>query len=422
MSRRLAALLALLTAARIALLTTAGRPWDPAAWEAWTRDPDSRSYLDLAADLSDGRQDSASTRTILYPAFLAVCPGPAGGFTAVALQQFADLLTALAAGLAAGAWGVRRWGIVSCFWMALPSAAAASSRILPDTLAASAAALSGLIWSLDAASGSGRIVRTHLAVGLTLSVGAAVKPVLMFAPAAYLLLLPFAAGAGWRARAAAAAALLAASAAGPAAMRIRNDALFGMDAVSAQDGFEQAGRFSVLSGRITQEGVPAFRDSLEDLATVDGVLDRDSLASLYRAAAMEELRREPLRIVGAHLTGWPGFFRASTGNTLRYLGLGADLAVPVTVFTAALNLSVLAGAAAAALRGGVRRRARGLLLLAAAWFAVMSVVHGPLAGPRYALTFIWSTAAAASLALPAGAAPRPSRPSGRHRGRQPTGT
>jgi hypothetical protein len=411
MNRRLAVLLALLTAARIALLTTAGRPSDPGAWEAWTRDPDSRSYLDLAADLSDGGQDSASTRTILYPAFLAACPGPAGGYQPVLLQQFADLLTALAAGLVARAWGVRAWGVVSCFWMALPSAAAASSRVLPDTLAALAAALSGLIWSLDAASGSRRIVRTHLAVGLTLSAGAAVKPVLMFAPAAYLMLLPFSTGAGWRSRAAAAAVLLAASAAGPAAMRIRNDALFGLDAVSAQDGFEQAGRFSILSGRLTQDGIPAFRDSLEDLATVDGVLDRDSLSSLYRTVAMQELRREPLRIVWAHLTGWPGFFRASTGNTLRYLGLGRGLAPPVTIYTAALNLAVLGGVAAAALRGGVRRRAGGLLLLAAAWFAVMAVVHGPLAGPRYALTFIWSTAAAASLALPPAAVRRPSRPS-----------
>lgn len=393
---------------RLVLLQSVGRPSDSARWNAWTMEPDSYSYLELARDLSDGSQDSVSGRTPGYP-FLILATGgleePAGAGV-VLLQQLADFATAVLIGSISLRLGCGRPEIPSTLYMILPAVAATSSRILPDSFVALLAAASGWVWmAATDAAGPRRTVVLHGLTGLILAVGAAVKPVLLFGAVPYLLLLPFVFRRLGGAPAALCALALAVSAASlPMAMRIGNLRSFGLDAVSSQDGFEQMGRIVVMTGRATQvEVFTTFRDSLEALATVDGELDFGRRDSIYRQVALSEAMAHPGEVILPHLLSWPRFFSTGTGNTLRYLGLriaeDSAGAKAIKLGTAALLLVPPLGLLLGLLSRRVRRASGRGLALALAWAAPMALVHGPLAGPRYALPFLWAVVAAGITSL-----------------------
>lgn len=378
---------------RTAVLLSAGEPWDPDSWAAWTIEPDSHGYLALAGDLSDGVQDSASTRTPGYPAFL-LASGAGSGSTlpAVLLQQIADIATAVLIGFMAKHAGCSRWWAASAVYLLLPAPAAASSRILPDTLLALVSAATCLIWLRVHGTGKpGDRIASYGAIGLLLSAGALIKPVFLFAPAAYLVLALFADTGRLGTRVLAALVLLAASSAGPLLWRAHNREAFGLDAVSAQDGYEQAGRIWVLTGRATQlEFLTEVKDSVEALSTVGGVPDYALRSRIYRDMALEEFSAHPLEVLVPHAVSWPRFFSTGIGGTLRYLGLPPDSPVsfPLKASCALLILSLPAGFAAGVIVRRVRTELGALLALTASWMAVMSAVHGPLAGPRYSLAFL----------------------------------
>jgi hypothetical protein len=376
-------------ALRLAAVFLLGNPEDPDEWAGWTMEPDSRGYLALAADLADGKQDSVSTRTPGYPALLALTGG--GTPAAVLVQQAADLAAAVLIGLSVPRRlrGLR-W-FASTGYLLLPASFITSVRILPDTLLALAAAVCCYLWLAARGSRSPRrVIMLYGAVGLVCAAGVAVKPVFMFAPAVFAITVPFLEIRSSRIRLASVAALAAFSATGPLLLRLHNTASFGMDAVSAQDGYEQAGRVWVLTGRATQlEFVTVVKDSVEALSTVDGRPDHRLRAEIYRDMAMEEFLRNPRRVIVPHLTGWPRFFSTGVGNTLRYLGLPGDspLALPLKAASALLiGVAPLGYAAGWAFRR-VREEMKPQLLLAAAWMLVMFPVHGPLSGPRYGLIF-----------------------------------
>ncbi len=387
-------------ALRILLVLAAGSPSNRAAWAAWTLEPDSHTYLSLAGDLSDGVQDSASTRTPAYPALLLLLSGgdPDRTLPVVLAQQIMDVATALMVGALAFRSGCNAWWPAAVFYLMLPAAAATSARILPDTLVALVAAAGSLVWLEAARTRDCRAMTgLHGIIGILLSAGALVKPVLLFAPAVFVLLVPFTAVRSGASRMMAILALLAASAAGPALLRHHNATSFGMDAISAQDGYEQAGRIWILTGRTTQqELLTTLKDSVDALSTRDGMIDYGVRNGIYRDMALEEFERHPLEVVVPHLTSWPRFFSTGTGNTLRYLGLADDsrAAFPVRAATALMFAAMLAGFTIGLANREIRGRLRFLLLLAGSWMAVMSIVHGPLAGPRYGLAFFPALCAA----------------------------
>ncbi len=110
------------------------------------------------------------------------------------------------------------------------------------------------------------------------------------------------------------------SGAGPLLLRLHNTTCFGMDAVSAQDGYEQAGRVWVLTGRATQlEFVTAVKDSVEALSTVAGRPDYRLRAEIYRSMAAGEFLRNPWTVIAAHLT--LARFFSPEGATPPILGL-----------------------------------------------------------------------------------------------------
>ncbi|MDM7992996.1 MAG: hypothetical protein QUS11_06745 [Candidatus Fermentibacter sp.] len=380
-------------AVRAAVLLSAGEPWNPGVWQSWTIEPDSHGYIALAGDLSDGVQDSASTRTPGYPVILIASGSVSGSpIPVVAIQQIADITTAVLIGLMAKRAGCTRWWAASAVYLLLPASSVASSRILPDTLLALVSASTCLIWlHTHGAERTGSLIARYSAIGLLLSTGALIKPVLLFAPAVYIILALFSRSGALHARILAALAVLAASQAGPLLWRAHNRDAFGLDAISAQDGYEQAGRIWVLTGRATQlEFVTDVKDSVEAVSTVDGEPDYALRGRIYRDMALSEFSAHPAEVLVPHAVSWPRFFSTGIGSTLRYLGLPPDspLAFPLKAASALLILSLPAGFAAGLIVRRVRRELGPLLALTAAWMAVMSLVHGPLAGPRYGLTFL----------------------------------
>lgn len=379
---------------RILLVLFAGRPWNVESWTSWTMEPDSHTYLALASDISDGVQDSVSTRTPGYPALLAAFSAlePGSTLPVVLLQQIADLATALLIGAMTAGTGCRHWWTASACWLLLPAAAATSSRILPDTLLATVSAAVCLLWLKWASSPSHRrLAAAYGGIGLLLSAGALIKPVFLFAPAVFVIMIPFTKVRSFSARAAAVLLMLLVFSAGSLVWRIHNRDSFGMDAISAQDGYEQAGRIWVLTGRATQmEFLTSVRDSVDSLSSVDGRIDYDLRSRIYRHMAMDELRRHPAAVIVPHLSSWPRFFSTGVGNTMRYLGLarGEPAETLLKAASALFILSIPAGFALGVAVRQVRRKLGVLLPLAGAWMVVMAIVHGPLAGPRYGLTFL----------------------------------
>lgn len=398
------AVLASALALRAAVLISAGRPWDAGTWSAWTIDPDSHGYLALASDLSDGVQDSASTRTPGYPVFLAAT-GAASGSTlpAVILQQLVDVATAAIAGLMAGRSGGNRWWTASLAYLLMPAPAVYSSRILPDCILALVCAVTCLVWlSAGGRSGMRVLVAACGMIGLLLSAGTLVKPALMFASVVYAILVLANREVALRGRALAVAVLLATSSAGPLALRFHNRVSFGLDAISAQDGYEQAGRVWVLTGRATQlEFLTEVKDSVDLMATVDGTVDFGLRNRIYREMALSEFSEHPAEVLVPHVTSWPRFFSTGIGGTLRYMGLppNSPLSLPLKAAGALLYLSMPVGLILGALSKRIRSSIGPLLALAGAWMAVMALVHGPLAGPRYGLTFFPVLCAAATASL-----------------------
>lgn len=395
----LAAFLAIMALRAFAVLSV-GNPSDRQDWEDWTIDPDSHGYLAFSRDLADGRQDSVSTRTPGYPVFLTLTspvPGKSS-LPTVLLQQAADLATALLVGASLrGVPGVKSW-IVSAYYLLLPAVFVTSSRILPDSLLALATASTGCLWLMARRTGDpGRVILLHALTGLICGLGALVKPVFLFAPFVYAMLVPALSLRRRGTRIVALFALLVFSAAGPLLVRHHNRVSFGLDAISAQEGYEQAGRVWVLTGRATQlEFVTQVKDSVEALSTVDGRADYALRSSIYREMAIQEFTRNPRAVILPHLTAFPRFFSTGVGNTLRYMGLPADhpASTPVKAVSAVLLLLMPVGMCVGLLVRSVRGRMMPLLLLSSSWMLVMAPVHGPLAGPRYGLAFFPVLAAA----------------------------
>ncbi|MGB4082758.1 MAG: hypothetical protein WBK62_05875, partial [Candidatus Fermentibacter daniensis] len=102
----------LILALRMAFVIVVPGGSDEETWLGWVMSPDSRDYVYLADDFSDGRQDSISFRMPLYPAFIALTQYLLGRrwLTTLLLQQIAVALTAIACGIVAASACGRRAG------------------------------------------------------------------------------------------------------------------------------------------------------------------------------------------------------------------------------------------------------------------------------------------------------------------------
>lgn len=395
------------------------------AWIGWVMAPDSRDYVYMADDLSDGRLDSVSFRTPIYPLLIALTQHLLSKrwLATILVQQIAVALTAAACwSIVAGRSGRTAASVAAIAYMVCPLAIIESVVLLPDILLGMAVAWAGVLWlrALDAPPGRRRIVPSALS-GLLLGAATLVKPsvfLLLLVPPAQLLVTR---GIPGRDKVLTGAAVVLAALCLPVAWRVGNLVRFGSPFLTTQDSFELAGRFLVLSGRDTQESFWLRRaDSLEMIAASGPIVYEDLACtkvpqgwaglgggrfcpsvdiarrdSLFRSIAVSTFMQAPLRIIAGHFDRWPWFLANPVGDLGRAGGSPA-LRAAVRSGSMAFQIALAAGALLALLRRGVRTRASRLLVFSALTFVVVATVTGPLAGTRYSLPFYWALVSVAA--------------------------
>lgn len=410
--------LLLVLALRMAFVIGVQGRSDEETWLGWVMSQDSRDYVYFADDFSDGRQDSVSFRTPLYPALIALTQHllERRWLATILLQQIAVALTAVACGIvASSACGRSAGRAASIVYMICPLALIESVVLLPDIILAMFVSWAGVLWlrTLRAGTDGRRIVDAALS-GLLLGVGTLLKPsvfLLQLVPLAHLLLkrdLP-----GWS-RISTGAVLAVSALLLPGLWRIHNLVEFGSPVLTTQDSFELAGRFLVLSGLETQESFwLECADSL-DLTVAEGPIVYENLActavpegwaglgggrfcpsvdvgardNLFRSIAVSAFRQAPLRVVLGHFDNLPLFLANPVGDLDRAGGAWV-VRVAVRACSMAFQCALAAGALLALFRRRVRESASTLLVFSVMTFLVTASVTGPLAGTRYSLPFYW---------------------------------
>jgi 4-amino-4-deoxy-L-arabinose transferase-like glycosyltransferase len=389
-------LLSAAAALRVVFLLAAGGRYMTADYRSWPMDDDSHQYVRYAEDLRDGTQDEPSVRMPLYPLFLAVTWSDGRPWLAALLLQqamglFIGILCCLAASFVHRKAGLPA-GLAA---MLFPQHVLHSTRIMPDTAALLAVCASGFLWLRARRTDSARgFTALMAAVGLTLSLGAMCKQVLLYSPAVYGIMLLAVKKPGAAARFGGLAAMTAVFLVLPLSWRAFNRANFGFDGYSTQDAFEPLGRAAILAGLTDQRSVwdGSFTGALDSLAMVDGRLDLGVRDSIYRARTREIVLAEPVRILVPHLVSWPRFFSVGYAHKILRSIRVPEEGIPLAACKVLLGV-VYAVMAAGAFLGlalpGLRRRMGPLNGLLTGWLLFSALVYGPLATTRYGLTFFW---------------------------------
>lgn len=382
---------------RIAGLLLIGRPGS----EHWTQRiyySDTYSYLHAAEELSDGSQDEPLFRVPGYPILLNATRHLAGPeWTATMLiQQLADLLTALVVmGVSSSMLGRTGALWAGVFYLMLPSGIIYSSYLIPDIIVALLIAVSGLLWLRTSPGiGTPTTLLNGLLGGLCFAAGLLLKPVLLYAPAVYLVLVLMPRP-GRRQRLLFALVLGAVCTSTYLAVRAYNMSAFGLPGMTTQDALEPMGRMVQMTD-YHGTGVGGgtfwmFRDSLEAVSTVDGVIDYGIRDSVFRAVTRDAFLSNPARAMYFELSRWPKFFVNFDGHQ-PYLGLTPIDEKPLwwVLLTTLPQFTLGAGLLAALLSRVVRRGLDRLYWLGLAWFLYCVPVIGPIASFRYGLMFYWA--------------------------------
>jgi hypothetical protein len=242
------------------------------------------------------------------------------------------------------------------------------------------------------------------AVGLTLSLGAMCKQVLLYSPAVYGIMLLAVKKPGPAAKLGGLAAMTAVFLVLPLSWRAFNRTNFGFDGYSTQDAFEPLGRAAILAGVTDQRSVwdGSYTGAMDSLAMVDGRLDLGIRDSIYRARTREIVLSEPVRVIVPHLVSWPRFFSVGYAHkilrSIRVPEEGIPLAAWKVLLGAIYGVMAL-GAFLGLAVPALRRRIGPLNGLLAGWFLFSALIYGPLATTRYGLTFFWIMLVNASTAF-----------------------
>jgi 4-amino-4-deoxy-L-arabinose transferase-like glycosyltransferase len=392
-----------LFAIRLSLVFLAGS--DEETWTAVLMTVDGEGYVWTAGQFAQPIHDQIFYRMPGYPWLMLgaeAFPGPRW-MVLIAFQQLLDFLSAVCAGFTLKRFlpGADPWLVASAV-LVLPVMVFHSFLLLPDTIVTFACCFSTLLLAHGIQSGSGRkLVLFSALAGAAISSGAMAKPVLIYGwiPLAVFVLLSR--DLRFLLRLLAVVVLLAASLSLPSLWRARNLREAGVDAYSAQDGFELTARIGVMGGTIDPSRPHVLKDSLEALYRLpDGSPDFARRDSVFRSLALEGFSHRPLDVVLPHLYSWPMFFKPGTSyfEDVPFLASSRPLflALKGTAFAISLAAGILFFAAA--FSRDWRRRLSGFIRLALCWFVFAAITAGPLAdNPRYGLPFMWSFTAVAAV-------------------------
>ncbi|NMC34342.1 MAG: phospholipid carrier-dependent glycosyltransferase [Veillonellaceae bacterium] len=391
-------------------------------WISWIMLPDSRDYVYMADDFSDGHIDSVSFRTPVYPLFILLTQNllsPRWLLT-VLLQQLLVGLTAISCAYTVSLF-CRKWvALVAAVVYALsPLGFVQSLSILPDTLLAFLVSVAGAFWLSGYSARNFPIgYRAPIVTGVLLGLATLVKPSVAFlfiAPVVMTVLKP---SISKRIKLLVSLIVVASAMMPALAWRAHNFIKFGTISLTSQESFEIAGRFLVLSGRETQETFwLQYIDSVDAIACEEPILLQDLSCTriprgwaglgggrfcpdmdpierdrLYREAAVEAFRESPWSIIVGHFTSWPEFLDNPVGNRGNFPLPGIVKFVFINS-SQLLQYLLLIGFLFSIAVLFFRPVAFDLILFNSLVVFITGVVTGPLAGPRYSLPFYWSLVA-----------------------------
>jgi len=359
-----------------------------AEWVQWAEAPDSPGYLALAEDLKDLRLDEPSYRTPGYTYVIALLSNIGVGdlhLKVLIFQQIIDGIIAYIIFLLLVRLKTKFAIIPSILYLLHPYSLSYSSLILPATFASIFVIIAsyfilkkGIISAAQA-----------LYIGLILSLGIMVRPMLIYSAVMLSIYLFMVNWRQYKKVIIPVLLLLFASSIFPFILTQYNKSHFNMNSISSQGNFEMAARIAVITGSQPQANMfieGGFKDSIENLATTDGLIDYELRDSIYSDITIQLFKQNPLPVVKAHLLGWIGFLRLGNPQ-LRYIRfieneIGSPFNRSLQLYVFCCSVIMYPGM----LLGLFQRRnkeVKNFSILALMWFAYISVVHAALCGPYY---------------------------------------
>jgi len=388
---------------RIGVLVLIGIPRMWGHVISWELEWDSGQYIGMADDLADGVQDEASVRMPVYPAFLDLVSTPGAPFIGAIIANQVIGIAAAAILLAVLREHSRAASVtaalVALFFLPYLHY---SFKVLPDVMAFAAGAVSVLLFlGMEHEGRPAAWMARNALLGLAVSLGIMIKPVMQFAVLPFLLVsLLYRSGRPLLLVLAGCAVLLLSTFLLPALWRHHNLDSFGLDALSTQDAFEPMGRFAVLAGVTTQEDVwnGSYSDSIAGASVTDDGVDYRARDSLFREETGRLLSGHFLRIVLPHFTTFHAYASPYEGRKLAGETYGSTdpLLLGVHGWITALFGGCCAAGWLVLLLSFHRRPPDRTSVLLMLWTGVFIVVFGPLRLLRYGLLFYWSLAAVAA--------------------------
>jgi len=358
---------------------------------------DSRSYINMAEDMSDGTLDSPIHRLPGYPLLILASGDPTGTNwinNLLIIQSVLDLIIAFII-----YYIVKRTGFPNPIWPSIiylvhPLTIVFSTIILPAVFSAFVLMLIFLIYSHN----DTQSIFSAIMIGLLLSFGIAVKPMLIYSSLCFVavygleylktkkhkLLLVI-------------VIICITSMIVPIALKEYNNRKFSLNAVSLQSSKEMAIRLLVYSGKMTEEYAegPWMSSVYSRSINPDSTINYVTRDSILKSASIQSLKDGFFPIIFEHAVGWIGFFNPEQkflGKNGNYIMIPLLLRVLVAAFVVLLLFIAIVGT----ILGVIIRcndRIRNFCILSISFFLYASVIHATLCNSYYSIPFlgIWIT-------------------------------
>lgn len=362
-------------------------------WQEWAESPDTSGYMLLAEDLTDFRIDNPSYRTPGYAFVISLVHKVIHDdqyLGILLLQQIVDGIVAYLIYLIMRRINKRVAFIPVVLYLLHPYVLSYSAKVLPGTLTS----LFVMIPSYCLLKREKISIYTALIAGTLISVGIMVRPMLLFASVVLIIFIVLHSNARGKQIVLPILVLVLTATLLPTLLRQYNKNEFGINAISLQGNFEIAGQIAVETGFKEQSDMfieGGFKDSLEALGMVDGVVDYELRESIYIETAKTLFFRNPLLVIKSRMLGWIGFLQLGNPQ-LSYMRLsegdeGRLINRFMQFITLFISFIIYPGILLAIIQKN-SKYVNSLGIIAILWFAYVSLIHSWLCGPYYYVPFL----------------------------------
>ena len=356
--------------------------------------PDTGSYLRVATDLEDFALSEPIYRTPGYPILFTMANYLFNQWEIPILivQLIMDLGISWMMWLIIGNRGRYR-SVPILIYLMHPFSVVFAMAYLPAT---SAAIVLMSILYIEQKETINSYIKSLL-IGLLISTGIAIRPMLLYAGILYAMFYIISAKLRMKRRLIfKLIILLLASSISSYMMKNYNMNNYGIENISIQSNRELVRRLLILSGEMTNEESYKWTERVEVMYTDTlGEVGYSSRDSLFKQETRRIFLANPVQIIKYHLFGWLRFL----GPEQKYLGTNGSyenipilLRILVNIFVSATFFLAIIGMIIGIFMPR-KGRSRELSLIGLMWFVYAAVVHATLCYSYYAVPFlaVWIT-------------------------------